>query len=66
LDHPDVGDAGVIGVPDDFSGEVPMAFIVLNTEALARIEADKTRKEKERIKEAIFKVKNSPIALAEP
>ncbi|OBZ69379.1 4-coumarate--CoA ligase-like 7 [Grifola frondosa] len=29
LGHPDVADAGVIGVPDEYAGEVPFAFIVL-------------------------------------
>lgn len=29
LDHPDVADACVVGIPDDFSGEVPLAFVVL-------------------------------------
>lgn len=32
LDHPDVVDAGVVGVADDFAGEVPLAFVVLRTE----------------------------------
>ncbi|KAJ7182711.1 amp dependent CoA ligase [Mycena crocata] len=27
--HPDVADAAVLGVPNDYSGELPMAFIVL-------------------------------------
>ncbi|KAF8586732.1 phenylacetyl-CoA ligase [Ramaria rubella] len=53
LDHPDVGDAGVIGVPDDFSGEVPMAFIALNADALLRLAKDPA--EGERIKKAIIK-----------
>jgi len=62
LDHPDVGDAGVIGIPDDFSGEVPLAFIVLNTDALARVSADKTGKEKERIRQTIIKfVKDNKV-----
>lgn len=26
--HPEVGDAGVIGIPDDEAGELPMAFVV--------------------------------------
>jgi 4-coumarate--CoA ligase len=29
LDHPSIDDVGVIGLPDDFSGEVPLAFVVL-------------------------------------
>ncbi|KAF8586727.1 phenylacetyl-CoA ligase [Ramaria rubella] len=53
LDHPDVGDAGVIGIPDDFSGEVPMAFITLNADALLRVAKDPA--EGERIKKAIIK-----------
>ncbi|KAH8992514.1 amp dependent CoA ligase [Lactarius akahatsu] len=33
LAHPDVADSCVVGVPDDFSGEVPLAFVVLSVEA---------------------------------
>lgn len=33
LDHPFVDDAGVIGLPDEYSGEVPLAFVVLSPEA---------------------------------
>lgn len=40
LTHPDVADAGVIGVPHEFSGEVAMAFIVLNEGARRRVERD--------------------------
>lgn len=32
LSHPDVVDAGVIGVPDEVAGELPCAFIVLRDE----------------------------------
>ena len=28
LEHPDILDAAVIGVSDDFAGEVPKAFVV--------------------------------------
>ncbi|KAF9024465.1 hypothetical protein BDP27DRAFT_1387428 [Rhodocollybia butyracea] len=28
LDHPWIADAGVVSIPDDYSGEVPLAFVV--------------------------------------
>lgn len=40
LDHHAVADAGVVGVPDDFCGEVPVAFIQLQPEAARKIKDD--------------------------
>ncbi|CAA7269124.1 unnamed protein product [Cyclocybe aegerita] len=37
LDHPDVDNACVVGVPDDYSGEVPLAFVVLTPSAAKRV-----------------------------
>lgn len=37
LDNPLVSDACVVGIPDEYSGEVPFAFIVPNAEAKERI-----------------------------
>ncbi|KAJ7366644.1 amp dependent CoA ligase [Mycena albidolilacea] len=51
LNHPDVSDACVLGVPDDFSGEVPRAYVVL-TEAAAK----KARNNPEPIKASIAKL----------
>ncbi|KAG8962775.1 hypothetical protein FRC00_008814 [Tulasnella sp. 408] len=53
LDHPDVNDVCVVGVQDDYSGEVPLAFVVLTTTASAR--AGKASKEAEEIKASIRK-----------
>ncbi|KAF9496567.1 acetyl-CoA synthetase-like protein, partial [Pleurotus eryngii] len=41
LDHPDVSDACVVGIPDDFSGEVPMAFVVPAPYSAKRMQNDK-------------------------
>jgi 4-coumarate--CoA ligase len=54
LQHPDVGDACVVGIPDEYSGEVPLAFIVPSHEAQERIA--KNPNEAEKIKQAIIKV----------
>ncbi|PPQ67186.1 LOW QUALITY PROTEIN: hypothetical protein CVT25_005787 [Psilocybe cyanescens] len=36
--HPDIADACVVGIPDEYSGEVPLAFVVLSVDALKRID----------------------------
>ena len=35
LGHPRVADACVVGVPDEYSGELPMAFVVLKADPAA-------------------------------
>lgn len=40
LDHPDVADACVVPVPDDYSGEVPLAFVVLHASSETRVAQD--------------------------
>ena len=54
LDHPDVADSCVIGVPDDYSGEVPFAFVALEQRAAARIKEN--AKEADKTKQSIMKV----------
>ena len=54
LEHPDVGDACVVGIPDEYSGEVPLAFIVPSHDAQERLKLDPG--EAENIKQAIIKV----------
>ncbi|KAG1861788.1 hypothetical protein DFJ58DRAFT_871788 [Suillus subalutaceus] len=38
LDHPDVTDTCVVGIQDEYSGELPLAFVVLRPEAAKRVE----------------------------
>lgn len=40
LEHSDVVDACVVGIPDEYSGELPMAFVILHPQAAARIRED--------------------------
>ena len=59
LDHPDVADGCVVGVPDDCSGEVPLAFVVLSHLAQDRVKAKPT--EVNTIKAALIKVGTTPV-----
>lgn len=54
FDHDDVADACVVGIPDEYSGEIPLAFVVLTAAASKRIAAD--GKEADKIKASIIKV----------
>ena len=58
LDHPDIADVCVVGAPDDYSGELPFAFIALKEEARARIAKDAAQEQQ--IRDAIMKVRSSP------
>lgn len=40
LDHQDVADVCVVGIPDEFSGEVPMAYVVISPKTLERVGSD--------------------------
>ncbi|KAI0634244.1 acetyl-CoA synthetase-like protein [Trametes polyzona] len=53
LDHPDIADVCVIGAPDEYSGELPFAFVVLKDEARARVARDP--KQEEKVRQAILK-----------
>lgn len=38
--HEDVADVGVVGIADEFSGEVPVAYVVLTADAQGRVARD--------------------------
>ena len=38
--RPDVVDACVVSIPDDYSGEIPLAFIVLDPNTQKRVHGD--------------------------
>ncbi|CCM01556.1 uncharacterized protein FIBRA_03615 [Fibroporia radiculosa] len=53
FNHPDVSDVCVVGLPDDYNGELPLAFVVPSVAAAERIKADAA--EAARIREALMK-----------
>ncbi|KAG1733049.1 uncharacterized protein EDB91DRAFT_1301160 [Suillus paluster] len=53
LDHPDVADTCVTSILDSYSGELPVAFVVLRPNAAKRVASDPT--EAERVKTSIKK-----------
>jgi acyl-coenzyme A synthetase/AMP-(fatty) acid ligase len=57
--HPNVDDVCVVGVPDLYSGEVPVAFVVLSVEAAGRIAADHAELQKTKL--SILQVKFDPF-----
>jgi len=52
--HPDITDSCVVSIPDDYSGSLPLAYIVLQPYAAARIESNP--KATQQLKQVIFKV----------
>ena len=54
LSHPEVADTCVVPIPDSYSGELPMAFVVLRPDAAKKVSSNPT--EAERLKASIKKV----------
>lgn len=57
FDHKAIADVCVVGIPDEYSGEVPLAFVVLKEDARRIIEQDP--REAAKIKTSIEKVNMS-------
>lgn len=58
LNHEDVSDVGVIGFPSESSGEVPLAFISLASDTLARLSKlsdGEKKQEEDKIKKSVSK-----------
>lgn len=54
LELKDISDVCIVGKPDEYSGEVPFAFIVPSADALERIKKEPA--EADKIKAAVIKV----------
>ena len=61
LNHPDVGDVCVVGIPDDYSGELPLAFVVPSGDAAARMQ--KNAEDADVVRKEIMKVRAPPSLL---
>ena len=55
LGHPDVADCCVVGIPDELSGEIPLAFVVPSHAAEERIKKDPS--EADKVKASIAQVR---------
>ena len=55
LDHPDVADVCVVAAPDEYSGELPFAFVVLHEQVRRRVA--KSAQDEERVRQALLKVR---------
>ena len=66
LMHPDVADACVVSIPDEYSGEIPMAFVVPNQKTLQRIAGN--AQAALQVKAALVKVRppTRPLSLLTP
>ncbi|THU97155.1 phenylacetyl-CoA ligase [Dendrothele bispora CBS 962.96] len=53
LDHPNIADAAIIGVPDDYAGELPRAYVALHAELSEKVQRDKQLEAK--VRTSIFK-----------
>ena len=51
--HPDITDSCVVSIPDGYSGSLPLAYVVLQPYAAARIESNP--KAAQQLRQVIFK-----------
>lgn len=53
--HPDIADCCVVGIRDDYSGELPLAYVVLQRGSADRIQGNPVAAQE--LKKSIFKVR---------
>ena len=63
LQQPEVADAAVIGVPDEYAGELPRAYVVLTPELAAAVKNDAKRGKETAAKGAKSSPPSTPGAL---